>query len=116
MFGLIIIAIGVYLANLAATFINGTTVPNKNLLAWVARIAIIAFAGAMGLTAMGFATSIVIIAFGLFFGAIAIAVALSFGLGGRETAAKQIAEWAESLKSEDADQSLPPQGGVQPGV
>jgi hypothetical protein len=115
-FGLVIIAIGVYLGNLAARFIAGTTAPNKRLLALVARVSIIAFAGAMGLTAMGFAEQIVVIAFGLFVGAIAVAVALAFGLGGRETASKQIAEWSESLKQEDADQPLPPQGGVQPGV
>lgn len=101
-FGLVIIAIGVYLGNLAAKFINGTTMPNKSLLALVARIAIIAFAGAMGLTTMGFAEPIVILAFGLFFGAIAVAVALAFGLGGRETASKQIAEWTDTLKKEDS--------------
>ncbi len=97
-FGLIIIAVGVYFANLAARFVRGTTAPNKNLLALVARVAIIAFAGAMGLTTMGFAEQIVIIAFALFFGAIAVAVALAFGLGGRESASKQVAEWADSLK------------------
>lgn len=100
--GLAIIAIGVYLGNLAAKFIVGTNAPNKNLLALVARVAIIAFAGAMGLTTMGFAEPIVILAFGLFFGAIAVAVALAFGLGGRETASKQIAEWSESLKKDEA--------------
>jgi len=102
-FGLVIVAIGVYLANLAAQIINTANIPNKRLLAWLARISIIAFAGAMGLTAMGFATSIVVLAFGLFFGAIAIAVALSFGLGARETAGKQVAEWAESLKKGGSD-------------
>ena len=101
-FGLFIIAIGVYLGNLAARFVNGTTAPNKSLLALVARVAIIAFAGAMGLTAMGFAEQIVVIAFGLFFGAIAIAVALAFGLGGRETASKHIAAWSDSLNQDDS--------------
>lgn len=100
--GLVIIGIGVYLGNLAAKFINGTNAPNRGLLALVARVAIIAFAGAMGLTTMGFAEPIVILAFGLFFGAIAVAVALAFGLGGRETASKQIAEWSEDLKKSDA--------------
>ncbi|MCG3140068.1 MAG: hypothetical protein HDKAJFGB_01053 [Anaerolineae bacterium] len=100
-FGLVIIAIGVYLGNLAAKFINGTTMPNKSLLALVARVSIIAFAGAMGLTTMGFAEPIVILAFGLFFGAIAVAVALAFGLGGRETASKRIAAWSESLAKDE---------------
>lgn len=102
-FGLIVIAIGVYLANFAAKFIDGTAMPNKVLVAMVARVAIIAFAGAMGLTAMGFAEQIVILAFGLFFGAIAVAVALAFGLGGRETASKQIAEWSDSLKKDETN-------------
>lgn len=101
-FGLIVIAIGIYLANFAARFINGTAMPKKGLLAMAARVAIIAFAGAMGLTTMGFAEPIVILAFALFFGAIAVAVALAFGLGGRETASKQIAEWSDTLKKEDS--------------
>lgn len=96
-FGLFIIAIGVYLANLAARFVNGTTIPNKRLVSLVARVSILAFAGAMGLTAMGFAEQIVFIAFALILGAVAIAVALAFGLGGREAAAKQLAEWSDSL-------------------
>jgi hypothetical protein len=105
-FGLVIIAIGVYLANIAARFINGTNAPNRRLLALLARVTIITFAGAMGLTAMGFAQPIVVLAFGLFFGAIAVAAALAFGLGGRETAATQIAEWTDSLR----------RGDVQPGA
>ncbi|TAH52280.1 MAG: hypothetical protein EYC68_08240 [Chloroflexota bacterium] len=107
-FGLIIIAVGVYLANLAAQFINGTTVPNKSLLALVARVAIIGFAGAMGLTAMGFATQIVVLAFGLFFGAIAIAVALAFGLGGRETAGKYWQEWSDGIRKQSAEKPALP--------
>jgi hypothetical protein len=50
---------------------------------------------------MGLAEQIVVITFGLFFGAIAIAVALAFGLGGRETAATEIAEWTAKLKEAD---------------
>jgi hypothetical protein len=99
--GLVIIGIGVYLANMAAEFVHGSKVPNRSLLAACARIAIIAFAGAMGLTTMGLAEQIVVITFGLFFGAIAIAVALAFGLGGRETAATEIAEWTAKLKEAD---------------
>jgi hypothetical protein len=106
-FGLIIIAIGVYLANLAARVVRATNAPNSGVLALVARAAIIAFAGAMGLTAMGFAQPIVVLAFGLFFGAIAVAAALAFGLGGREAAAAQIAEWTDTLK----DVAALPEGG-----
>lgn len=39
---------------------------------------------------MGIADTIVHLAFGLSLGAVAVAVALSFGLGGREAAGKQM--------------------------
>ncbi len=98
--GLVIIAIGLYLANMAGRFVAGSDMPNKAALAMAARVAIIAFAGAMGLTAMGLAEQIVVLAFGLFFGAIAVAVALSFGLGGRDAAARQIDKWSDSLEKD----------------
>ena len=41
---------------------------------------------------MGVAQDIINLAFGLTLGAIAIAVAIAFGLGGRETAAKFLSE------------------------
>ena len=59
----------------------------------VARIAILGVVIAMGLRAMGIANEIVQLAFGLSFGAVAIAVALSFGLGGREAAGKTMEHW-----------------------
>ena len=52
----------------------------------------------MALQQMGVATSIVNLAFGLLFGAIAVAIALAFGLGGRDIAADQIREWLSSFK------------------
>ena len=55
---------------------------------------------AMGLRAMGVADDIVHLAFGLTLGAIAVAVALSFGLGGREAAGKQMEHWLGKLRGE----------------
>jgi hypothetical protein len=60
------------------------------ILAQAARISILAFAGAMALRQMGLANEIITLAFGLLLGAIAVAVALSFGLGGKEIAAREI--------------------------
>lgn len=100
--GLVIIAIGLYLANMAGRFVADSDVPSRNVLAMVARVAILAFAGAMGLTAMGLAEQIVVLAFGLIFGAIAVAVGLSFGLGGREAAARQIERWSDTLNQGDS--------------
>jgi hypothetical protein len=54
----------------------------------MARYAILVLVFAIGLNAMGIADTIVHLAFGLSLGAVAVAVALSFGLGGREAAGK----------------------------
>jgi hypothetical protein len=47
---------------------------------------------------MGIASSIVNLAFGLIVGAIAVAIALAFGLGGRDVAADQLREWVSSFR------------------
>jgi hypothetical protein len=67
----------------------------------VARFAILALVLAMGLRAMGIADDIVNLAFGLTLGAVAVAVALSFGLGGREAAGKLMEHWLAKFRSND---------------
>jgi hypothetical protein len=69
-------------------------------LAGMARYTILALVLAMGLRAMGIADDIVDLAFGLTLGAVAVAVALSFGLGGREAAGKQMDIWLARLRGE----------------
>jgi hypothetical protein len=59
-------------------------------LATLTRVAIIGLVLAMGLKAMGIADAIVELAFALTLGSVAVAVALSFGLGGREAAGKHL--------------------------
>ncbi|MCC7216995.1 MAG: hypothetical protein IT517_09510, partial [Burkholderiales bacterium] len=61
-------------------------------------VLIIGLVLAMGLRSMGVADSIVNLAFGLTLGAVAIAVALSFGLGGREAAGKLMEHWFSKLR------------------
>jgi hypothetical protein len=100
---LIIFAIGLYLANLAATTITATGTAHAGFLSLAARIAIIVFAGAIGLQRMGLANEIVNMAFTLLLGAIAVAGALAFGLGGREIAARELDGWIESFKSKEND-------------
>jgi hypothetical protein len=97
--GLIIFAIGLYLANLAAKTVQASGVAQAGLLAMAAQISILVLAGAMALRQMGLASEIINMAFGLLLGAIAVAVALAFGLGGREAAAREIEEWLQSVKS-----------------
>jgi len=97
--GLAIFAIGLYLANLAARFIQASQMNQKGLLALVARVAILVLAGSMALRQVGLAADIINLAFGLVLGAVAIAVALAFGLGGRDTAAQMLADWRQSAAS-----------------
>jgi hypothetical protein len=50
---------------------------------------------AIGLTFMGLADQIVMLAFGLILGSAAVATAIAFGLGGRDYAARLLDEWHE---------------------
>jgi hypothetical protein len=99
--GLVIFAIGLYLANLAAKTIQASGVEQAGMLALAARIAILVLAGAMALREMGLANEIVNLGFGLLLGAIAVAVALAFGLGGREIAARELENWLGSIQSKE---------------
>ena len=67
-------------------------------MAGLARIAILTLVAAMGLRSMGIADDIVNMAFGLTLGAVAVAIALSFGLGGRDAAGKQMEYWLSKLR------------------
>ena len=91
--GSVILVIGFWLAGVAYNAIDRASGANSSGLARIARYAILALVIAMGLRAMGIADDIVNLAFGLTLGAIAVAVALSFGLGGREAAGKLAAHW-----------------------
>jgi len=96
--GLIIFAIGIYLANLAFNAVVSSGMSSSKLPAHAARISILAFAGAMALRQMGLANEIINLAFGLLLGAIAVAIALAFGLGGKEIAAQEIRKWLGGMK------------------
>jgi hypothetical protein len=93
--GLVIFVVGYWLANLAATAIQRANRDNSVGLARIAKVAILGLVIAMGLRAMGVADDIVNLAFGLVLGAVAVAVALAFGLGGREAAGAVARRWAE---------------------
>ncbi len=96
--GIAIIAIGLWIANLAHGAVVRQSGRNSAFWAGLARFAIMGIVLAMGLNAMGIAPDIVELAFGLTLGAIAVAVALSFGLGGREAAGKQMDHWFAKLR------------------
>ncbi len=92
--GSVIIGAGVIIANLITGFMAKTGAAGMTGLI---RVAVIVLAGAMGLRQMGLANEIVDTGFTLMLGAIAVAVALAFGLGGREAAGKLFAKWTKNL-------------------
>jgi hypothetical protein len=96
--GIVVFAIGLYLANLAFNLILSSGVSQSRLLGQCARIAIVTLVGAMALNTMGIAPNIVNLAFGLVLGGIAVAIALAFGLGGREVAREELKSWVGSFK------------------
>jgi hypothetical protein len=96
--GLIIFAIGLFLANLAASTVSSGGGAQARLLAVAARGSILVLAGAMALRQMGLANEIIVIAFGLLLGAIAVAVAIAFGIGGRDLAADLLQEWRSKVQ------------------
>lgn len=97
---LIILGVGMYIANLAhhvlSTIIGG---PNKRVLASVAKYVIWALAIFMALDQLGVAKSIVNSAFILLLGGLALAFGLSFGLGGKDFAAKYLAKLDKNIES-----------------
>lgn len=110
--GLIIFGIGLWLANIATTVIEESNVQGANILAPAARIAILVLAGAMALRQMGLAPEIVNLAFGLVLGGIAVAIALAFGLGGREMASQLLQEWRGKVQAR-AERPQLMDGGMQ---
>lgn len=95
---LVIFAIGLFLANLAFNLITVSGSRQTKIVGQAARIAIIALVTAMALRQIGIASDIINLAFGLLLGAVAVAIALSFGLGTRDIAASQVREWLASFK------------------
>ncbi len=103
--GLVVFAIGLYLANMAFSLIASSGTRQARLLGQTARIAIIAFVSALALQQMGIGSDIVNLAFGLLLGAIAVGIALAFGLGGRDVASEQIREWLAAFKQDKTPRS-----------
>lgn len=95
--GVVFLGFGVFLANLSARAISASRVPQARLLALAARVGILLFTTAVGLRQMGIANEIIELAFGIVLGAVAVAFAVAFGLGGRDAAARQIERWQSRI-------------------
>ncbi len=95
--GGVILIIGNYLGSLAYSSLSAH---GNEVMANIARIAILGLVLAMGLRAMGLADNIVTMAFGFTLGSVAVAAALAFGLGGRDAAKKIADRWVNRTKDQ----------------
>ena len=98
-FGTVIIVVGIFLARILSTLVGSST-GEGNYAQTIIKYAIVALFTAIGLTFMGLADQIVMMAFGLILGSAAVATAIAFGLGGRDAAARILERWA--------DEQMPP--------
>jgi len=94
--GLITISIGLFVASLAANAIGATS--GSKAVSGLVKVAIITLSVAIGLGQMGIADDIINLAFGLLFGALAVAFALAVGLGSKDVAARELESWLKSMK------------------
>ena len=97
-FGTVIIVVGLFLARILSDLVGSST-GEAGYAQTIVKYAIIALFTAIGLTFMGLADTIVMMAFGLILGSAAIATALAFGLGGRDAAARMLERWTEQAPS-----------------
>jgi hypothetical protein len=96
LFGVIIIAFGTLLANILAAAVGKDDRPASQIMSVAVRWGIIILSAAVGLRFMGLANDIIALAFGLILGAVAVAVAIAFGIGGRDAAKKLLDRWTAS--------------------
>src|SRR6185503_8321866 len=102
---IVIILVGIVLGGFVGGLIAASAggVHGGKSLARIGRGGVLLLAIFMALQELGIATDIVTTAFAILFGAIALALALSFGLGNRELAGEITREWYERYKSERAE-------------
>ena len=98
----VVIVLGILLGNLLAAVVR-TAASNAGLaaaegLAKTSLYAIIFFSGAVALVQLGIGAEVVAASFEIAFGAVALALALAFGLGGKDVAAGYLQKWLKETK------------------
>jgi hypothetical protein len=106
-FGTVIIVVGMFLARILSNLVGSST-GETSYAQTIVKYAIIALFTAIGLTFMGLADQIVMLAFGLILGSAAVATAIAFGLGGRDYAARLLEEWHEGNSPPPVRRAPPP--------
>lgn len=99
---IVIVILGLVLGDLVAALIatSAGALHGGPTLARVGKGGVVLLAVFMALQELGVATGIVTTAFAILFGAIALSLALSFGLGNRDLAAEVTREWYARWRSE----------------
>lgn len=98
----VIVILGLVLGDLVAALIGASTgaLHGGPTLARIGKGGVVMLAVFMSLQELGVATDIVTTAFAIVFGAVALALALSFGLGNRDLAGEVTRAWYERWKAE----------------
>jgi len=91
--------LGTLLSAIVKTAASNAGLKNAEGLGKLALYAVVFFSAAIALIQLGIGEEIVASAFGLIFGAAALALALAFGLGGRDVAAEYLKRWLEEKKA-----------------
>ncbi|HKE85424.1 MAG TPA: hypothetical protein VKB50_16795 [Vicinamibacterales bacterium] len=104
---LLVLVLGFLFANFLwrATLLASVNagLPGARLLSGSLRVLVIALGVVMALEQIGLATSVVLTAFAITFGALMLGLAIAFGLGGREAARELLEEQLRSKKERNSD-------------
>ena len=99
--GIVVLGIGMWIANFVHGVVSATNNKNADMLANLARYGILFLVGTMALRQMGIASETIDLAFGITLGAIGVGAALAIGLGSRETAGREVARLVSRIKGEN---------------
>ena len=115
---LVVLVIGGLAANAVSRLVRGATaeagLDNPEFLAKLATIALWAFAVVVAVNQIGVATTLVNTLFMAVVGALALALGLAFGLGGRDTAAEIVRNWDRRARSSRGKLSAVAAGAATP--
>jgi hypothetical protein len=99
---IVIVVVGIVLGEFTGGLIRASAgaIPGGPTLARVGQGGVVVLAVFMALQQLGVATDIVTTAFAILFGAVALALALAFGLGNRELAGEVTRAWYQRVRAE----------------
>jgi len=96
---LLVLVVAMFLASFVSgivrTVAGNAKLPKPQLLAGISRWAIIIFAVTIALAQLGIAPLLVAVTFNIILGGVVLALALAFGLGGKDAAARYLGELKE---------------------